>query len=379
MTTTSPADEPNYRIIPLTDSQKALVQANYKMKIGELTSLVFPGAKPDGRTTEGRSVQAYIATMGETITTHHTPIGNQELTAEQKAMIDALLKEGRVKSSIEMAKLVFPGVVVKNLSREWRAVYAYAKERYPDSFSITEEPVMDAQYEPPDRMQALIGIVNTYVMTGDVNRKTYNPNTLKVSDERNLKALMNYMRVYRFKYVASTYEKQVDRDLYISTFIRWSHNKSDLTEMEVDQMISAASETVNIAQMEREIQQTKKYQESIMAGEVVDENGKTKRFGMTDVEMINGIRTKHDQAKGRLKILMEGLEEARSKRLTQREERNGWANFFDAWMNDPEWRANMIGIGNREKEEDKAEVKKIIDMDDVIALITGMSEEEAMG
>ncbi len=370
--------KPAYVLIELTEEQKAIVNQNVKTKkLGEMVPLVFPGAKPDGRTTEGKSIQAYLAGVDQKAPTTKDPVGNAELTPEQRAMIDSLMRDGRVKSSVEMAKLVYPGVTIKNLGREQRAVYAYASQKFPDSFNVTEEPVADVQYLPPDRMQTLIGVVNGYVMTGDVSRKTYNPNTLKVSDERNLKALMAYMRVMRFKYVASTYQKQVDRDLFVSTFVRWAHNKSDLTEMEVDQMISAAAETVNIAQMEREIQDIKKYQESIMAGEVVDENGKQRRFGMTDVEMINGVRTKHDQAKGRLKTLMEGLEEARSKRVNQREERNGWANFFEAWMNDPEWRTDIVGVGNREKAEDTAEVKRLRGFDDVIALISGMSEEEA--
>lgn len=374
---TAEPTKPAYVLIELTPAQQELALANITKRLGEIVPIVFPGAKPDGRTTEGKSIQAFFAGMDKKAATTETPIGNTELTTDQKAMIDSLLREGRVKSSVELAKLVFPGVVVKGLSREWRAVHAYAKEHYPDTFNVTEEPVTNAQYEPPMRMQELIGIVNSYVMTGDVNRKTYNPNTLKVSDERNLKALMAYMRVYRFKYVASTYEKQVDRELFISTFIRWAHNKCDLTEMEVDQMISAASETVSVAQMEREIQDIRRFQEQVMAGEITDEQGKVKRFGMTDVEMINGVRTKHDQSKNRLKILMEGLEEARSKRIDKRQSENGFNNVLDAWREDPEWRAAMIGIGNREKEEDRAEAKRLMDMDDVVALISGQTLEEA--
>jgi hypothetical protein len=350
------------------------------MKLGELVALVFPGCAPDGRTTEGKSIQAFLAGMDTKAPTTETPIGNQELTDDQKAMVDSLLKDGRVKSSMELAKLVFPDREVKGLSREWRAVHAYAKEYYPDSFSVTEEPVTEAQYTPPTRLQELIGIVNGYVMTGDVNKKTYNPSLLKVSDKRNLTALMAYMRIMRFKYVASTYERQVDRELFISTFIRWAHDKSDLTAMEVDQMISAASETVNIAQMEREIQTIKRYQESIMAGEEVDENGKKRRFGMTDVEMINGVRTKHDQAKARLKILMSDLETVRSKRLDDIKDRNATLlNMFEAWMNDPDWRADIIAAGQREKKEDADEVARIRGTDDIIALISGQSIEEAVG
>ncbi len=372
--------QPKPILIELTEEQKALALANVtKLRLGELTTLVFPGTKPDGRTTEGKSLQAFLAGVDRPALTSKAPIGPTELTPEQKTMIDALVKADRVKSSLELAKLVFPGVTVVKLSREWRAVYAYAKELYPDTFSVTEEPVDESQYQPPDRMQSLVAVVNTYVMTGDVSRKTYNINALKVSDERNLKALMAYMRVYRFKYVASTYDKRVDRDLFISTFIRWTHSKPDLTEMEVDQMISAAAETVSVAQMEREIQTIKAYHESIMSGEEVDEaTGKKRRFGMTEVEQINGVRTKHDQAKGRLEKLMSGLETVRSKRLSERDTRNNSIlNLFDAWRDDPGYRADLIAIGRREKQEDAAEVRRLKDMEDVIALVSGQSEEEA--
>lgn len=369
-------------LIELTDAQKAIALANCtKLKLGELVALVFPGQEPDGRTLHGKSLRAFLAGVGQQVDTTETPAAALELTDAQKQMIGELIKSGRVKSSVEMAKLVFPGVTIKNLSREQRAVFGYMREFYPDSFNVTEEPVASAQYEPPQRLQELIGIVNGYVMTGDVNRKTYNPNTLKVSDERNLKALMAYMRVYRFKYVASTYEKQVDRELFVSTFIRWAHNKSDLTEMEVDQMISAASETVNIAQMEREIQDIKRYHQSIMTGDEVDEKtGKPKRFGMTDVEQISQTRTKFDQAKSRLMVLMEALETARSDRLDAQKDRNATLlNMFEAWMNDPDWRADIVEMGKQEKREDAKEARRIATIEDLIALISGQSEEEAAG
>ncbi len=254
------------------------------------------------------------------------------------------------------------------------------KEVWPDSFNAaSEEPVTETAYSPPVTLSVLIGMVNSFVSTGDA-RKTYNGNTLKISEERQLKALMSYLRVFRFKYVASQYEKQVDRDLFISTFVRWAHDKPDLTAIEVDQMIGAADETVNLAQISRSIQRIDKMQEDIMdaGGEIEEEGGKKRKFSMTDVEMINGIRTKHDQAKGRLEKLMSTLEDSRSKRIGQRDLRNNSIlNLFDAWRDDPEWRADLIEIGRREKEEDATEARRLRDMDDVIALISGQTLEEA--
>lgn len=372
--------KPNYTLIELTDAQKQLALDNIKRKLSEIVPIVFPGASPDGRTTEGKSIQAFFAGMGMRAETTKTPIDGVVLTDEQKALIDSLLRDGRVKSSIELAKLVFPGVVVKGLSREWRVVHAYSKEHYPDTFSVTEEPVDDAQYEPPERMQTLVALVNDFVPTGDNQRKTYNPTALKISDERNLKALMSYVRSYTLKYQASTYDKAVDRNLFLSTFIRWTHDKCDLTQMEQDQMVSAAAERVTIAQLDREIQDIKKYHESIMAGDVTDAQGKTKRYGMAEVEQISQTRLRHDSCKGRLEKLMAGLEEVRSKRISERQKRNATLlDMFEAWMNDPEWRADIVGIGLREKREDAEEVRRIRTVDDVIALISGQSEEEAAG
>ncbi len=377
--TAEPA-KPAYTLIELTEEQKALALANITKRLGEIVAIVFPGAKPDGRTTEGKSIQAFFAGMDKKASTTETPTGNQELTPEQKAMIDSLLREGRVKSSVELAKLVFPGVAVKGLSREWRAVHAYAKERYPDTFSVTEEPVESTQYEPPDRLQTLVGLVNDFVPTGEAQRKTYNPSALKISDERNLKALMSYMRSYTLKYQASTYDKAVDRNLFLSTFIRWTHDKSDLTQMEQDQMVSAAAERVTVAQLDREIQDIKKYHESIMAGDVVDASGKTKRYGMAEVEQISQTRLRHDSCKGRLEKLMAGLEEARSKRIGERQKRNATLlDLFEAWMTDPEWRADIVAAGKHEKAKDAEEMRRIRTMDDIIALISGQSEEEAAG
>lgn len=368
--------------ITLTDEQKktALEQCT-KMAIGELVAHLWPGTKPDPRSPQGKALKAFLA--GEDAALKAAPAapavtkGLIELTEAQKRIVDELVSSERCKTSMEIARLVFPERKVKTLSSEWRAVYAYMKEVYPNSFSTTEEPV-EGKWAPPTSMNLLIGLVNGYVMTGTAARKAYNPNTLKVSEERQLRALMAYLNEYTIRYLADTYELRVDRDLFLSTFIRWTHDKPDLTEMERDQMAQAAAEKVNVAQLGREIEEIKAYHRSIMAGEEVDASGKTKRFGMAEVEQISQTRLRQDAAKGRLKTLMEGLEEARSKRLGALKDRNASIlNLFEAWRSDPIWRESLVSLAKREKAEDAAEAKRLYDMDDVIALISGQTIEEA--
>lgn len=365
-----------YELIQLTDAQKAIVMANYAtMDLGALVPLVFPGAKPDGRTTEGRSIRAFLAGENLTIvTTDVAPLGPITLTDDQKKVIEKM--SDRVESTLELARLVFADQGIKQMSQQWRAVYAYRKLVFPEGIKAVEEPVEEEEYKPPNTMTELCRVVNTYVTTGDT-RNYYNSMNLKVVEERSLRALLSYMRVYGLKYAATTFKQQVDRTLFLSTFVRWTHTKPDLTEIEVDQMISAAKETVNIAQMDREIEIVKQYHQAVMGGEEVDSNGKRRRLNEADVQMLATLRTKHDQAKGRLNQLMTGLEQVRAKRIDAMKERNASIlNLLDEWMKDEQKRKDIIDMGIQEKDEDTREVGRLRDLDELTALISGQSEDE---
>lgn len=361
----------------LTDAQKQIVLANYATtELGALVPLVLPGAKPDGRSPMGKAIRLFLA--GESLTVK----APERTTAEEVVLTEAHKEQIRrlhntIDSSLELARIVLADPSIKPLSRAFRAVFAYRKECFPEGVKTVEVPVEDDEYTPPVTMQELCRVVNGFVTTGD-SRNAYNSNNLKVSEERGLRALMGYLRVYGLKYAATSFKQQVDRDLFLSTFIRWTHTKPDLTEIEVDQMISAATETVNIAQMGREIETVKQYHQTIIDGEEVDANGKKRRFGQADVEQINGLRTKHDQSKGRLKQLMEALEQVRSKRIDAMKERNASIlNLLDEWMKDEQKRADLIEMGIREKDDDMREIGRLRGLEDVTALISGQSEEEA--
>lgn len=342
------------------------------------------GRQKDGnpitaQSLEVKAVKAFLAGEGkDTTMTPATPPPTEdvELTEDQKGAIETLAP--RMPNSLELTRTVFNDQSIKSLSKKHRVVMQHAKTVYPEGFNTSDEPVDEREWKAPATMAVLIGLVNSFVLQAD-NRKTYNQATLKPSEEKALKQLMINLRTYRLGYIASQYERKVDRDLFLSTFIRWTHSKSDLTEMEVDQMISAAAETVTVAQLEREIQDIKRYHEQIINGEETDEtSGKKKRFGMTEIEQINGVRTKHDSSKKRLESLMEKLETARSERLEKRDDRfKSVVDLLDIWMKDKERRDNWIKAGVEEKEQDKAEVERLSGLEDMIALISGQSKEEA--
>lgn len=370
-----------YEILELTAEQKAIVDANYESKtINEMVPMVFgPEAKPDSRTTEGRSIKAYLANDNrKPLPSDFSPSSTMELSDSQKQQIEQMAprmpKDGGM---LELARIVWGNSSITPLHKEARLVFSHLKEVYPEGINVNEEPVEDTVWTPPPTMSGLVGLVNGFVQQSN-NDKTYNLNVIKPNERKCLEQLMMYMRVFRFKYVASQYDKRVDRDLFLSTFIRWTHTKPDLTEIEVDQMISAAEETVNIAQIGRSIQRIDKMHEEIAAGEVKDDNGKKVKLGMAEVELIGSVRTKYDAAKKRLESLMKTLETTRSERLkgVQAKYTSIW-DLLEPWMKDDERRNKWIDAGIAEKEEDAAEVERLSGLEDLIAVVSGQTKDEA--
>lgn len=374
-----------YKILELTEEQKKLALDNVETTdISGLVQLLWPDQKTDdgrladGRSMWGRSVKTFLASEGKVAKTSlFVALGPLVLTPEQEKEIENL--GPRMPNALEIARAVFKDTNIQPLSREYRAVYAYYRDLYPESIDVTAEPVEELQYQPPVNIQTLVGITNRYVSTSEGPRM-YLWGKMSISEEKQLHALLGCMRIYTFKYVASQFDLKVDRELFVSTFVRWAHDKPDLTQIEVDQMILAAAERVNIAQIERTIQRIERVQRDVMAsgGEIIDENGKKRKLGMTDVEMINQIRTKHDAAKGRLDKLMDKLEESRSDRHAKVDARSGSIlNLFDAWRKNEEQRQDILKVGKNEKEQDAREVGRIRDLDDVTALICGQTIAEA--
>lgn len=347
------------------------------MPLDRLVKIVSGDDTLNSQSPFGKALKAFLAGMDTKPKVDKEPRGRGpiELTDAQKKMVEELAP--RATSTEELATMVF-GYPVKRMTYEWRAVHACAKLVYPEGFNINEEPVAEKQWEPPSTLQTLTTVVNGYVPTGDASRKLYVWGQLKVSERRCLGALMGYLRVFGLIHRASQYERQVDRELFLSTFVRWTHDKPDLTQIEVDQMILAAAWTVTIIDIERQIRRVDKIQEEMESGQMVDANGKRIKPGMTEVEMINTIRTKHEQAEKTLGGLMSKLEASRAKRKEEFEARGTTVlNMLEAWQTNPAWREAMIALGEIEKREDNDEVKRLTDMDELMALISGQTMEEA--
>lgn len=361
----------------LSEEQKAYVEAHWEDPIGDLAKHVSGDDKQDGRSFWGIAIKEYLAGKGKiTKTSKKVVKGDITLTEDQCRFVQ---NSHRTMKTMEMTRLLFPdGGKLSPLSREFKAVYRYTKDLDDSDMDKWDEPVESQEYKPPGGMPSLIGRVNDFVTNPhDHTKARFDPNNLKPFDERNLRALIGFLRTVRFKNQASQYTKFADRELFESTFIRLTYDKaSEVEPGEVELYIAVASKTISVTRLERRIEKLEEAWDASMSGED-DSEGKKRGSSMALAELINESHTKVGTYSKEIKSLIEDLDGKRSKRIDSRNNRNSSIlSLFDAWIEE-ESRNDLIAIGMNEKDEDRAEIKRLKTTTDVMSLIAGHTEAEA--
>lgn len=383
----------NYRIIELTDEQKKLARewftsldkTDHPEDLKAATQRIFDNPNINGHHTEAKSLKAYIATLapdGTEIpkikTTQKIAKGEIQLDQVQVDQIISLINSPEPPPITEIVKLVFPELANKAVvpaSREYKAVYYVIRDYNANSVDIWDEPVVERRYRPPSSYNAIIGLVNKHVNNPvDPRRALYDPANIKPSHEKNLKALLSFMKTTKFVLQASEYDKRAARDLFESTFIRHVQDKAaDLTPEEVDTYVTIAAGMVKEALVERQITR-----EEGVVNQCLDSSDENKvKLSMSLVESLKSLRGERKQLKDHNHKLITSIAGSRSKRLENKSNKDDYlANLIEAWR-DEEKRIQLIELAKKEHSEDANEFKRIQTLDQSFALIAGMTEEEA--
>ena len=202
--------------------------------IKELIELVFPDVpeeKKDGRSKYGRAVKDFLAekSLSAKVSHKYYPKEKVELNEDQKEFIS---NNCSAMKPMEMARLLFEDNNISALDSRYKAVTEFISTvpnqvKYSDS---SEVPV-EGGYAPPKSESRALVRVNKYVHNGIDKEKV----TTKI--KRHLSTLIGYMHTFRFLHQISTYSLETDRELFESSFVRYTWDKSDLTQEEVDQYI----------------------------------------------------------------------------------------------------------------------------------------------
>ncbi len=362
-------DEEGLPVLFITE--KDWVLENFDKKTHkELTQHIANDPAVDGRHNLGKAIKKFLALDGKTAkSAAFVAAGPIELTDEQKDFVKTNLE--KIPKTLEMTRLMFGNEKLASLSREFTAVHNYKKELAPDDSDITDEMVEEKTYKPPYNISQIIGKVNDHVPSAGGAKNPYDYNNLKPNEERNLRALIGYMKIPRFIYQATSFSKKVDREIFEGEFVRCCLDKPDLEPEELSQYISHAASVVSQAQAVRILMELeKKFEEDLKSG------SDSKMINQKMSETINAYRARVAEESKQQKELLGKLTKSRSDRLSNRIEGLHIVNIFNAWL-DEETRVDLLSLGDLEKSEDAAEVKRLNSMERVIALIAGQTEEEA--
>jgi hypothetical protein len=357
----------------LTPDQETFVLENWKtMDLITMVQALSGDPKADGRHKLGRAIRVFLSSKGfEAKTTKYKAIGPIELNQEQ---LDYISQNADRSKPLEMARILFGNSKLTPLSREFKAVYI-AVEKISKNFVRREEaPAEEDIYYAPKSIYKLIPRVNKYVPNPKNEIEPLFPDIKKISgtEEKNLRTLLSYLNIPRFSYQANQFHKEVDRELFESTFIGMTWDKSDLKREEVEQYISLSSEVVQTAQIERHIQRLDREIEDSMSGE------NDRKLSLNLIELVNGAREKLDKSKERQKKLINNLTDSRAERLKKRiQENSSILNLVDAWRNEKR-RQELIQLAILQKKAEEADIDKITSMSDVTALIAGLTKGEVL-
>lgn len=372
--------------IILTDEQKEEILNLFKQLPSEeltllnITQIVFKNKKLNGQSREGRSVKSFLGSQNlEFKTRTNKPLGNKELTEDQKKKLDANLVAYIKKDigSLELAKIIFENESLTSLHQETRTVVNYLNAAIDKmdgdefkklTFSGSMEDVAKEEYKPPKSLVQTLFRINKYVVGGE-----WKEGALKSNERKCAQALQNYLNTFRVKYEISSYLKESQREIFEDAFVRYTYDKPDLTQEDLDQFCTLTSERVNEVTIKAEI--------NLMTQAIERQNSDSegRKIAMGLVEAINSARTELNQCLNRQGKLFDSLVQKRSKKLD--EENREYCSILPlaiAWREE-EFRHRYAHLGKLKQQALKEEIRKVGSLSEVQAMVRGLSIEEVIG
>ena len=338
----------------------------------ESVQIAFPDIEEkfqDGRSKYGKCVKAFLASQDMKAKASHEYQGRDDVSLSDE-MKEYIVNNGHAMSDLDVAKIIFDDNTLTNLHKETRLVSDYRQSQGIEQSllvpSQTNDVPSQAEYKPPRTINLIISRVNKYVLDGIDKDK------LTARQRKEIESLIGYLHTYRFLHQINGYDSQVDRDLFESSFIRYTYDKADLTQEEVDQYIVLASEVVIASTIQRRVE----HLQGLLDAAANDTEGR--RISMSLVEAIGKAQNDYHQSVGRQNKLLSDLKEKRSDRLkNQIKENASIINLVQMWKEE-ESRKKLIQLAELRKQVVKEEVKNISSMDEVKARILGISEDEVL-
>lgn len=350
---------------------KEFLQKNPEATLTEITAYTYNNENIDSRSKEGRILKQYL--LDNNIEYKNRSVFQRErvsLTEEHKEFIKNNYKNQHY---LDMAKILFKNNHLTHLSLEAREVNKYvnklqkADPTYLDMTTYSPKENIESsigEYFPPRRMDQTLYRINKYLNLGWEEKK------LKAMQLKQVEMLQRYLNTFSFCYQINTYRREDDRKLFEDAFIRYTYDKDDLTQEELDQFITLCTEVVTASTI---LQQVEDLRQLLRQASEEDEGRNIK---MSLNEAISSLQTEYNQCRTRQNKLYKSLVDDRSKKLQERKQENASIlNLVQAWK-DEERRKSIINLAEAQKQNLEEEAKRLSSMDELKAVIRGIDIDE---
>ena len=358
-------------IFILTEEQKLKLLKEWNDRptnppsLAELVKIAFDRDDLDGRSKEGKAVKQFLASRQIKPKKSHEyeAKGLIDLSSEQKEYVS---NNCHTMTGLEMAKILFKNDSLTNLSQETRSVLEFMKT-VPNIIKYNnqeEQNIASEDYKPPKSEERMIAKINRYVLDGiDKNKITH-------KTKKDITSLIGYMNTFRFCHQINLYDDEKDRELFESSFVRYTYDKNDLSQEEVDQYIVLSTEVV----ISSNIQQTI----NVLQNQIdlaIQEDGK---IPMALVEASNTARKEYNDCVNRQQKLLNDLKVKRSEKLSKQvKETASIINLVQMWKEE-ESRTKLLKMAEMRKQSIEKEIDRLSTMDEVKCKILGISKDEIL-
>jgi hypothetical protein len=351
-----------------------ILQKNPDATLTEITAFTYKNENIDSRSKEGRILKKYL--LDNNIEYKNRSVFQRDriqLTAEQEEFVKNNYKNQHY---LDMAKILFKNNNLTHLSLESREVNKFVEKlqkkdptylemaTYVPKENETKNPNPLGEYFPPRRIDQTLYRINKYLNIG------WEQNKLKAVQLKQVETLQRYMNTFSFCYQINTYKREDDRKLFEDAFIRYTYDKEDLTQEELDQFITLCTEAVTASTI---LQQVEDLRQLLRQASEEDEGRNIK---MSLNEAISSLQTEYNQCRTRQNKLYKSLVDDRSKKMQDRKQENASIlNLVQAWK-DEEKRKSIINLAEAQKQNLEDEAKRLSSMDELKAVIRGIDIDE---
>lgn len=227
------------------------------------------------------------------------------------------------------------------------------------SFSSSDVAVAIYKYKPPKDLNQVLLRINSYL------NFSWNNSNIKKHDRYCAAKLKQYLNSFRFNHQINSYKMINDRNLFEDSFIRYTYDKPDLTQEEIDQFITVCIHTVLASEIQNRVESLK-----------VTAISQTFNIQLNDV--INKLQAEYHDCIVRQQKLYATLTGERKSRLESNENNSSSVkiiNLVNAWKNE-EFRMKTIHLAELEKRKLEEESSKVNSWDAIHAVLRGASYEE---